>query len=245
MENIIDWLKQNPSIEWDTYGEGDTEENIAAAEKNCGLQFPQDYKDLLRFSRGCSMGGKHERIELHTVDEAESLSEEPDNMLYIPGMFIIGGDGGGNFYYFDPQNLLGRGAYAVYHCSMGALSYKYSVFVGSSLRDAIKRIGDGLDFSECEYLEHEGEVPEVKKFQSQKGIQTMEDLLTALPREIQHPRYGKGELKIEESKKRDGSPHISGGYHLQDTNIVYFTWSGTYQGLYNAMAPQLFIKGLI
>ena len=63
-------------------------------------------------------------------------------------MLVIGDDGGGCLYYYDPDNKLGTGPFAMYFVSMGSLFFKDSVHVAASLTEMIEKIWSGAKFGD-------------------------------------------------------------------------------------------------
>jgi hypothetical protein len=72
-----------------------TEEQILAAEARLGVRFPDDYRAyMIREDGGAGWYGEI-YLALHSIDEVVELNEIHDHQDAIPGLVLIGGDGGG------------------------------------------------------------------------------------------------------------------------------------------------------
>lgn len=109
------------------------------------IKLPNDYKAfLLKIGHG-TISGLNRSIYIERASSliGYNLDEEFDA---IPGMFVIGDDGGGGVYYYDTQNILGFGEYAMFLVHLGSIDLKYSRFVGQTLTEVIMSILQGESF---------------------------------------------------------------------------------------------------
>jgi hypothetical protein len=65
-----------------------------------------------------------------------------DEVLHrrMPGIVLIGNDGGDDGFYYDPTGRLGHGKFAVYFVEMGTLTFEESRFVAPTLGEAIDKV---------------------------------------------------------------------------------------------------------
>ena len=75
----------------------------------------------------------------------------------MPGILVIGNEGGAFAYYYDPTNQLGRGEFALFLVGYGTLTFEQSVFVASSLTEAVEAALAGEDFRDREPIGKRGD----------------------------------------------------------------------------------------
>lgn len=145
METITEKLdKLTPSIF--ERNEGCTDEMIVEVEKVFGIKFPEDFRQLLLLSNGGSIKGSNSVFNYEPVEYLVGHNLSEFFNTNIPGMIVIGDDGGGCIYFYDPGNKLGKGPWSLYYASMGALFFKESVNVAGSITELIDNILAGEHF---------------------------------------------------------------------------------------------------
>jgi hypothetical protein len=85
---------------------------VDGVEASFQLKFPDDYKELLLISDGGSIHGPK---TVFNYEPAEYLSGHNMSEFFttnIPAMVVIGDDGGGSIYYYDPHDRLGKGPWS-------------------------------------------------------------------------------------------------------------------------------------
>ncbi|MEO6613415.1 MAG: SMI1/KNR4 family protein [Chitinophagaceae bacterium] len=128
--------------------EGATEEMIRKIEAGLGLQLPEDYRQLMLLSDGGTIQGPKSTFNYEPAEYLVGHNKSEFFNTYIPGTVVIGDDGGGCIYYYDPRNHLGKGNWALFYVSMGTLLFKESVHLSSSLDGMIDRLLNGEHFGD-------------------------------------------------------------------------------------------------
>lgn len=144
-QDIVEKLKKLDSSQFES-NEGCNEEMLEELEAAIKLKLPEDFRQLLLLSNGGTINGPNSVLNYEPVEYLEGHNQSEFFKTNIPDTFVIGDDGGGCIYYYDPQNKLWKGAWSLYYPSMGALFFKESVFVGVSLGDLIDKIIAGEHF---------------------------------------------------------------------------------------------------
>jgi hypothetical protein len=125
---------------------------ILSVEKTTGFAFPNIYKKMFLYSNGGELVGVNASVYLFSLDELIKFNPDPVWSLQIPQMLILGVDIGDFIYYFDPDNLLQRGSWAVYIVEKGAVSFDYSRFIAPDIVHLCQRIINGDDIYGEQYL---------------------------------------------------------------------------------------------
>lgn len=133
------------------------EDDLLRVEQDLGMRLPEDYRQFFTYSDG----GEFEdcRLSLFNLYEFESFNPHAVWSPGLPGMVFLGTDGGGDIFYFDPEDYLGRGRWAVYSVGMGASSFAYSRYEASSFSHLIQRALNGEDLGEGPWLKNDGTLP--------------------------------------------------------------------------------------
>ena len=97
-----------------------SEPQLAGAEQALGLRFPADFRDLLRAGGG-EIAGENARILLFPAHHlARFNSADADGWKALQDLFVFADDAGDALYCYDPDDRLGRGAWAIFSVSKGA-----------------------------------------------------------------------------------------------------------------------------
>lgn len=126
------------------------EAEIAGAEQTLGHAFPPSYRALLGAGGG-AVYGENGRVLFFPAKHLDQFTPE-ERAPELKGMLLFGDDEGDYFYYFDPENRLGRGAWAVYAVEKGTLDLDYSIFSARDLHHLIERILAGDAVAEGPFL---------------------------------------------------------------------------------------------
>lgn len=137
-----EWMPNTPA----------TSESVAALEEKYHIQLPADYRELLLSSSGGGLYGDQTKLNLETVADLFWHNEDPRFTAELPGMFVIGDDNGDAIYYYDPADLLGKGAYALFQVDLNCIGFSYSKYAASSLTDLVNAILSGEEIWEYPYL---------------------------------------------------------------------------------------------
>jgi hypothetical protein len=122
-----------------------TEEELGQVEQEYGVAFPADYRQLVLFSRGLGVRSRGTPIHL-SFDDTSAHLEDESLAARLPAMVVIGDDGGGSVYFYDPRDALGKGAFAVFLVPMSALGFEDAIFAGRSLTEVIEHVLADEDF---------------------------------------------------------------------------------------------------
>lgn len=119
--------------------QGISEEQIDRVEKERGIKFPEQYRELLLFSNGLdgTVGRVYVQIyALHAALETNDKFKE-----FTEGLFIFGSDGGGEAYVFDPIN-----EWRILMVTFVSMGRADAVQVADNLKDFIRKLSFGKTF---------------------------------------------------------------------------------------------------
>jgi hypothetical protein len=145
MSKLLDMLRALPPAVWAPLEPGDPDA-LARIEQRFGVQLPEDYRDLMIYSDGGSLSGPGIEINLELTSGLVPQNLDERFTKELPGMFVIGDDGAGGIFFYDPKNRLGHGNYSLYCVKLGVLSFEYSVFVATTLTEAVPLVLGGAEF---------------------------------------------------------------------------------------------------
>lgn len=158
--DLITLLRSHESKAW-TPARPASEESIGAAEQALNLKFPEAYRQLLLYSDGGELEMEEAFISLFDLDYLLELNPHPVWSPGLPGMIFFANDQGDYLYYFDPENSLGRGSWAVYGVEMGSSNFERSMYLAKDITHLIARILNGDDVLNSTYLKDEPAVPDL------------------------------------------------------------------------------------
>lgn len=151
--SVLPWLESLSADDWDRRPAGRWEGSpgaapaaLAAAEAALGTRFPADYRELMLSSNGGELSGPEESITLERVEDLVERNTEERYEEGFPGMRVIGDNGGGAVYCYDPAGRLGHGEWGVYWVSLGDLAPENARFAGVDLSEVLRRIANGVSF---------------------------------------------------------------------------------------------------
>lgn len=142
MENLLIEILANISEEKAPKGVPCDPQVIEESEHEYGIELPDDYKTSLSQIGHGTIIGPNQSIYIERASSTIGWNQY-EEFDVIPGMFVIGDDGGGGVYYYDTQNALGLGEYAMFLVHLGSISPEYSRFVGYNLKELIAKILQG------------------------------------------------------------------------------------------------------
>jgi hypothetical protein len=134
--SLVERLKQLPPTKLVPRSPAPDDE-IDEIESATGFTLPPDLRELLAWSNGLEIKSSKTGFSMYDASDLAYTSSEPHFEEDLPGMLILGSDNGGSVYYADPNNQIGRGAWAVYLVRMSEAGIPHSIFVGASFTDAI------------------------------------------------------------------------------------------------------------
>ncbi|MBW4583104.1 MAG: SMI1/KNR4 family protein [Tildeniella nuda ZEHNDER 1965/U140] len=133
------------------------EDDLLRVEQELGVRFPESYRQFLMYSDGGSFTDY--RLYLFGIYEIESFNPDPDWSPDLPGMIFLGNDCGDDVFYFDPENYLGKGNWAVYSVGLGVCDFEYSRYEASSFGHLIERALNRERLGEGSWLKNDGTLP--------------------------------------------------------------------------------------
>lgn len=119
---------------------------IDEIEATLGVALPADLRAVLEASGGGTLLRPGiTPLGIGPCSDLLSLNEDPFFTDHLPGMIVFGGDGGGSVYFYDPENRLGHGAWAVFVVRMGDLALDAARPVAADLTQAVEAVAAGRD----------------------------------------------------------------------------------------------------
>ncbi len=128
---------------------------LERVERNHGLRFPDDFRDVMLWSNGFDISHRRSAMNVESLEHLDTDNMEDDFAAALPGMFVIGTDSGGSLYFFDPDNALGRGRFAVYLVPQAEIGLARAMFCGASFTEAVDAVIDNVSFFTRPRLENE------------------------------------------------------------------------------------------
>lgn len=150
---IIHILESQKDGVWKKTVKGADPKTVENLEDNFNITLPAEYKELLIRSNGGELYGDNANVWLFDLQELNSVNTDPDFSDYLKGAFFFGDDEGDYFYYFDVENILGQGAWAVYSVSKGALKFRFSSYSAPNIKSFFARIINGDDILNEPFLD--------------------------------------------------------------------------------------------
>ena len=149
-DDLIRRLEKLPAPQWTPRGPGD-ERELARLEEKFGLRLPEDYRRLMLHSDGGGICGRSGCINYESAEGLEEQNSDERFLDALPGMFVVGDDGGGSVFFFDPHDRLGRGPYALFMVHLSTLRISYCIFVGRTFSEAAGRVLAGEELHTLPY----------------------------------------------------------------------------------------------
>lgn len=113
---------------------------LERVEKNHGLRFPDDFREVMLWTDGLDISYRKSPMNVSKLDHLDTDNMEEEFEAHLPGMFVIGTDGGGSLYFFDPNGALGHGRFAVYLVPQAEIGFDNAIFCGASFTEAIQAV---------------------------------------------------------------------------------------------------------
>ncbi|HEX8275600.1 MAG TPA: SMI1/KNR4 family protein [Longimicrobiaceae bacterium] len=131
-----------PQLFWNNPGDPGA---LDAVEAELGQGLPEDYREVMRARGGFALSRPGTPLNLFRADELSGQNADEEFEEGLPGMFMIGTDGGGSAYFYDPEGRLGRGKWALFLAPFSDLYPAAARFAGASLSDAVDAALRGED----------------------------------------------------------------------------------------------------
>jgi hypothetical protein len=142
MEPIIELIEKLTSRNWTesiAYN-GDFEQVIKKISSQFHFNFPLDYLEMLKQFNGGEVFGFKSKIHLFPLEELEGMNYDERFDEDLPGMFVIGDDGGGGIYFYDKSDYFKKGINTVWLVRLSMLGFDDSFKVGENLTDVYQKI---------------------------------------------------------------------------------------------------------
>jgi hypothetical protein len=143
--SLVEQLTKLPATQWSARSPADPAA-LERLEKTFDLILPEDYRSLMLHSDGGALDRFRTNLNLSSVSDLSSLNYDEWYRKQLPGMFIIGDDGGGSLFFYDEKGQLNHGAYALFLVPMNELGLGAAIFAGHTLTDAVRDIVANEDF---------------------------------------------------------------------------------------------------
>lgn len=145
--SIATLIKKLPAGAWHSHGVRPAPRKLDKVAQKYNVELPADFRALYRQYNGGSVTVRSS-LHLESVDGIAGLNEDEQFQENLAGMFLIGDDGGGWVYFYDPADRLGMGAYGLFMVSMSVLDHEDAIFVGESLLETFEAVARGEDLHE-------------------------------------------------------------------------------------------------
>lgn len=145
--SIATLIKKLPAGAWRSHGVRPAPRKLDKVAQKYDVELPADFRELYRRYNGGSVTVRSS-LHLESVDGIAGLNEDEQFQENLAGMFLIGDDGGGWVYFYDPADRLGMGAYALFMVSMSVLDHEHAIFVGKTLLETFDAVVRGEDLHE-------------------------------------------------------------------------------------------------
>ncbi len=125
--------------------------SIKKIEQSVGLKFPKDYLSFIE--AGGLRHFENEGFQIYLYDDKDIIEFNRGDSSYpnLQSYLLFGQDEGSYSYFFDTNNLLGKGKDAVYRIDRGLLSKEYFIFLSKDFISFFHKMIDNEDLS-SEYI---------------------------------------------------------------------------------------------
>jgi hypothetical protein len=156
MTQLVELLRAHEGNEWKPEKPA-LEEEVAGVERKLERRLQEVYRQLFTYADGGSLRGARSRLSFNPLRDLVEFNSEADPSPGLVEMLIFGDDDGDYLYYFDPDNRLRRGAWAVYVVERALGNIEHSMFVAEDVVRACRRILDGENVFDAPYLGDESQ----------------------------------------------------------------------------------------
>jgi hypothetical protein len=127
-------------------------EDLAQLAHAIGQPLPEDFRASVLELGGWMVKGPRFTISVELIDVITMILRDEDWNDRMPGMMMFGSDGGDCWYYYDPLDKLGHGAFAVYLVERGAMTLAHSMYIAKTLTEATECVLAGERLYDRPYL---------------------------------------------------------------------------------------------
>lgn len=156
--NLLFLLQSYEGRGWDKNSFA-TEEKIMEAEQALNIQFSTEYRQFLAYSDGGEIAIYENKSDFgfFYLEELVQLNPHPIWSKRLPDkVLFFATDNGEYACYFDTENRIRRGEWAVYCVEMGYGVIENSMYLGENLTHFIERVLTGENVLDAPYLKDEG-----------------------------------------------------------------------------------------
>jgi hypothetical protein len=111
-------------------------EKLAELERTIGQPLPDDFRASALAFGPWMVRGPRFTISVELIDDILMTARDEDWTDRMPGMVMIGSDGGDDWYYYDPLDKLAHGPFAVYLVDRGVMRLAESKYIARTLAEA-------------------------------------------------------------------------------------------------------------
>ena len=133
---VVAWLERNCPGEWKGLPPPKPE-TVEAIERHFNVSLPDDFRELLLTMNGGSLDSHPSKFLLCPAEDIIHWNEDFLDTLDLPNMILFGGDGSDCVFFYDPENRLGRGAFAIFEVELGNPGLEESWYISRSLTELI------------------------------------------------------------------------------------------------------------
>lgn len=126
-----------PELFWNNPGDPGA---LEALEAELGRTFPEDYREVMRARDGFALGGHRTALNVFRAEDLSAHNEDEEIVEGLPGMLVVGTDGGGSAYFYDPEGRLGRGEWALFLVPFSDLAPPEARFAGAGLSEVVDAV---------------------------------------------------------------------------------------------------------
>jgi hypothetical protein len=153
---LVELLRAHEGKEWKPEKPA-SEKELAGVERKLERRFHEVYRQLFTYADGGSLRGEQTRIAFNPLRDLVEFNTEADPTPGLAGMLIFADDEGDFLYYFDPDNRLRHGAWAVYTVERALGNIEHSMFVAEDVVRVCRRVLDGENIFDAPYLGDESQ----------------------------------------------------------------------------------------
>ena len=144
MSRILELFRSLKEEEWEPNVESPDPERGPRVRQILHPKLPQDYLEVIVATDGGDVTGEESQVFILPIDQVMEDDWDTDRLMEnIPGAIMFGIDGGGSFMYYDTDNKLGHGHWAVFLVRLCDQDRDGSMFVGNNLTEVFEAIISG------------------------------------------------------------------------------------------------------
>lgn len=141
--HLIETLKATniETVSLTALGGVETTTDIAQIERARNITLPDDYKTAMTTQGPFDLSGPDTNIILFSVHEINNAVL--NDMGKLGNIFVFGSDNGGNYYFYDIDNVSGKGSYSIHDIYPGNPEWKHCTYLASDFTTLLDKIAKG------------------------------------------------------------------------------------------------------